>query len=442
MDVLDQQGEDGQAPGGGQPGPGGDDQGHNLADDDGENASAAANPDYLKTRWEQEKEVVALLRRQGRGEDDDGLRAAEARCEQARADWEGARRPPRLSHRLRRAENALHRARKAKEATEQALSELHDRYQEDKAKLSAQWEECVERFEKREQELASLHKEMAAHAHDTEATQPPALGGQAMLEVVRGVDAVAPILQAVLDALPEGTKGHGDLATAIAQLAGISGAAERAAAGKEGAAVSRYCIHGSRKRNSWADAAEDDASSDFENLDGWGMQADDELGAAAVHGGGAAAAASGGSSEQWGWQQSWEQHGYWTDQGWRGAEGQQGGDGWGWRHDQQHSAALREAANGHEAIDTGCEPACADDEERERARRAYALQQAAIAQQTQHQGAGFASAEATAAAAQIHRDRLAEVKAAAATNGIACDDAAMEALSPQELEQWVKAHLK
>ncbi len=440
MEGLDQQGGEGQTPEGGHRGPGGDDQ-ELAAEGDADQSSAAADPEHLRVLWEQEKEVVALLRRQGRGEDDDGLRAAEARCEQARAAWEGVRSPPRLSHRLRRAENALYRARKAKEASEQALADLHEKYREDRAKLSEQWEECVDRFEKREKELASLHKELAAQAHESEAPPPPAVGDKAMLEVAQGVDAVAPILQAVLEAMPEGTKGHDDLATAIAKLAGVSDVAERAVAGKAGAAVCRFRIHGGRRRGSWADAAMDEDSSDFENLDGW-TQEEDELGAGHGPGGGAAAAADGGGCEPWAWQQPWGQHGGWAGQGWQGAEGQPGEGGWAWHHGQQYPPSQQDTANGHGAVDTGCEPECADEGERERARRAYALQQAAIAQQSHPQSAGFASAEATAAAAQVHRDRLAEIKSAAASNGIACDDAAMEAFSPQELEQWAKAHLR
>ncbi len=411
------------------------------AEVEGGTSGDAADPGHLKRRWDQEKEVVALLRQQGRDESDEGLREAEARCAQAKVEWEGARRPPRLSHRLRKAENALQRARRAKEAAVQSLQDLHEKYVEDRSRLSSHWEDCVERLERREKELADLHRELA-RLPEAEVEPRLACDDGAIQEVAKGVDAVAPILQAVLEGLPEGSKSHGDLASAIAQLAGISGAAGRAAAGRDRSGAQCYRMHGKRGREPWADAVDDEDTSDFDDLEDWGTRAEEESGAAAAQGGSSSAAAGGGGSAQWAWQQPWGQQAQWANHSWQHGPAGYGEYTWGWQHGQQGHTPPPAPNDGHGVVDTGCEPECADEEDRERARRAYAIQQAAIAQQSQGQGAGFASAEASAVAAQVHSNRLAEIKREAAGNGIAFDEAALEALSPHDLEQWAKHHLQ
>ncbi len=442
MEIRDQDDGGGEVDEDAGPGPAVEDVAWEPAEAEDAAAGAAADPSHLKRRWDLEKEVVALLRKQGRDDADEGLREAEARCAQAKAEWEGARRPPRLSHRLRKAENALQKARRAKEAAVQSLQDLHAKYFEDRSRLSSHWEDCVERFERRERELADLHRELA-QPQGVEVEPRPASDDVAMREVAKGVDAVAPVLQSVLEALPEGSRGHGELASAIAQLANISGAAERAAADRDRGGARCFRMHGKRGREPWADAVDDVDSSDFDDSEGWGTRAEEEAGAATVQGGGSSATAGGGDNAQWAWQQQpWGQQAYWANQSWQHGSADHGGYTWGWHHGQHGQAAPLAPTDGHGVVDTGCEPECADEEGRERARRAYALQQAAIAQQTQGQGAGFASAEATAAAAQVHASRLAEVKREAAGNGIAFDDAALDAMSPHDLEQWARQYLQ
>ncbi len=145
---------------------------------------------------------------------------------------------------------------------------------------------------------------------------------------------------------------------------------------------------------------------------------------------------------QWQKPQAWGHDAHWAQHSWQYANVYYDNSAWGWQSSQPSQGAAPAAAAGHGAIDTGCEPECANEEDRERARRTYAIQQAAIAQQSQQQGAGFASAQAAAAAAEVHNDRLAEIKREARANGIEFDEAELDAKSPHDMEQWAKQHLK
>ncbi len=375
----------------------------------GEGMEDPVDLDALRARWEREKELLELVRRQDRQADDPIIQDAERRCAQAKAEWEAAKGPPRMSRRLGKAEAAVQKARARQAAAEQDLDDLDREYEAKRAAYVDELAEARRVTKQREAELLELQRTVGGGAAAADAHA----GTAVVKEMARRIDSLAPMLQALLESLPTGTEAHSKVATTVAELAGVAGVAAQAVHDPQDGAL-QYDIGGSGR----GDARWEGEESDFEDTTGWGA-ADDGW-------------PSGASEQRWyghqGGGTSWADSAGWYYGGGGGGNG--GNDGAhcanAWGSDQ---------LGGRAEIRTGSADAWANDEERARAQQAYAAQQAAAQ-------AGFANEQAAAAAAGVHGTLLAEVKRKAEAKGVPYADAGLDDMPTVELEAWAKANVE
>ncbi len=396
-------------------GPGADGGGGDMGDGggdpqggDGQGAPEPLGPEELKTAYEKEKELLALLRRQGRDEDDPLVHEVTQRCEDARALWEGTKKPAPLHRKLRKVEEALAKARKRQEAIEESLENLEAEFYARRQDLCHQLEEAKARRSERQEELDDVLRKVGPS--EAGSGKPPAR--EELRKVARRIDDVAPNLQAALEAMPTGSAQYAALAEAIAKLQGVS----LEAAGAEEEEERDEGTH-------WWDAHGGQGAYDHHYY-GWDQGADDDM-VQETHG-------------SWA-RDEWDHHGDgWGGAAWSQQQWPQQGTGQANGRQASGAAAGTGILDGREAVFTGSAGNFASDEERERAKRAYELQAAAVAAT---QGAGFASPNAAAAAASVHADKLASVKRAAADKGVEYEDAHLDGLAPEALSQWEETHL-
>ncbi len=380
----------------------------------GEGVDEPVDPDALRARWEREKELLELVRRQDREADDPIVQDAERRCAQAKADWEAAKGPPRMSRKLGKAEAAVQKARARQAAAEQDLDDLDREYEAKRAAYVDELAEARRVTKQREAELLELQRTVGGGA----AAAGDGAESTIVKEMARRIDGLAPMLQALLESLPTGTEAHSQVATTVAELAGVAGVAAKAAQDTRFGAQ-RYHIGGGDNNNDDGDARGMGEESDFEDTTGWGA-ADDGW-------------PNGAPTRRWSHHYQGHQGGgaSWADSaGWYYGGGWNGGDG-----AQSASAGGADQLEGRAEIRTGNADAWANEEERARAQQAYAAQLAA-------QQAGFANEEATAAAAGVHAALLAEIKRKAEGKGVAYADAGLDEMPTVELEAWAKANIE
>ncbi len=328
------------------------------------------DPEILKFRWEREKEILDLLKRQGRDEGDPTLVDAERRCAAAKAEWDIARGPQRMSRPLGRAEAAVFKARARQADAEQAIGDLDAEYEAKRASFQEELAEARRNTKLREAELVELQRTVGGRG------TAQAQGGEeeaAVAELARRLDGIAPRLQALLEKLPTGTEEHTSVAETMSALAGVAGAATEAAAHRRSARTQRYNIGGDR--------AEDDVRSEVtevENNRGWEAH---------------------GHNQHYGYHNyhhhydSYHRQAYyagggaWSDQ----AGGWNAGGGWEtaqWPATQGGAGATGQLLEGRAEISTGNANAWADEGERKRAEQAYADQQAGECQLRNARGCG------------------------------------------------------
>ncbi len=238
---------------------------------------------------------------------------------------------------------------------------------------------------------------------------------------------------AVLEALAEGSPERETLAATIAALSSVSGTCEELAsrATTAGGRPQSFAIGGDVDVDEGAGT--DDDGSDWEDSTGW-------EGDGRGHGGGSnrnyahgGASWGGGGHDHDDDQYHWHQRAAWGGAaGWD--NGQWGGATW-----TPQVGGQGASLEGRSAIATGSADAWASDEERSRAERAYALQQAAEGATA---GAGFATAAAAAASGQVHAIRVAEVKRMADENGVSYEGVNLDLATPQEVEEFVRSFLE
>jgi hypothetical protein len=377
-----------------------------------------ADPEVLKLRWEREKELLDLLRRQGRDEGDPTLVDAERRCEAAKAEWDAARGPQRMSRPLGRAEAAVYKARARQAAAEQAIGDLDAEYEAKRAEFQQELAEARRSTKLREAELVELQRSVARGSSQVQANDDDG----AVVDFARRLDGIAPKLQALLAKLTTGTEEHASVVETISALAGVAGAASQAAARRREPRAQQFHIGGNKADDAQSIATEVEAGAGEEQhycyyqRGAGGYQHDQWYGGGSHH-----------SQYNYG-------GGYWTG----GQGGWYGNDGWGATQYPAQPAAAAGAAQlveGRAEVSTGNAGAWADDAERRRAEQAYADQQAA-------QSAGFATPQAAAAAAEVHAKLVAEIRQQAEANGVSCADVDLDNMPTAQLEDWKKANIR
>ncbi len=383
--------------------------------DGGQGGKDQVDVEALRGRWEREKELVELLRRQEREEDDPLLADAERRCEEAKAEWEAARGPLRMSRPLGRAEAAVRKARARQAAAEQALDDLDREYECKRQEFENELAEARSLAKRREAELTDLQRKLGGQC----AAKGQDAAGQATIsEMARRIDGLAPALQALLEKLPSGSEAHEAVAYTMAELAGVSGVASEAAAGRRDDQAQTFDIGGG--------AGADDCCSELGDVGTWGSG----------EGGHQQRGGPSGCQDGWGDSHygSWH-HGTYSShhdhvQGYSGYGYWAGGYG-AWDGGEQREQHV----GGRAEVSTGDASAWANEEERQRAAKVYAEQKAAQA------NGGFATPQATAIAAELHGRLVAEVKQRAEARAVSYAGVDLDNMPTAELEEWARANL-
>ncbi len=404
-----------------------DDEGVPMDADEAAEADELPDPAVLRANWDREKELLDLLQRQGREADDPLRLDVEQRCEEARAAWEGTRRPQPLHRMLRKAEVAAQKARKRMATLEQQIHDLDPEYERRRRELEGSLHESRAQKTAKEGELETILRQMGDRGGG--AHEEPPIERIAMEEVAKRIEGVAPSLQAALELVPTGTDEHASLAQAIAVLAGACGEAAEVARVRVGSAQ-QYRIGG----GAWSD---DEGAEQY-----W------ERGASSWHygepahgwGGHACGDGHGDGGGQWSAGSAWADAFDGGHDGWGSGAGS-GGAG--------TSAAMQPTiplpatpvdilAGRGEVFTGGVGVTFASEEDRIRAQEAYALQTAAQSATSQ---TGFATPNASAAAAEVHHVRLAHVKAEATNANIPFDSQYLDSLDLAGLARWEKEHV-
>ncbi len=390
-----------------------------MDEDEGAHGPSDEPPskEELKARWEHEKQLLDFLQRQGRQRHEDVVREAWQRCEDAKSAWEGAKTPTSLPRRFMRAEESVRKARKKIAALEQEGDDIDEQYKQDRAVVDEKLAEARRWLREREAALDAVHAEAAARK-GWSGPQPKgdrdAMEGERIRGWAASLDTkVAPRLQAALEAMSPGTQGHAELSAAIALLSGLS---------VEAANADEQCV---AERAGYYDIGGGDSGGESGPWEpsqlGGEWNEDRQRGEQRWHGD--APHAQPHHYSTWQSPAGWQDRARWGDVSW---------------YAQEQAARSNDRFQGHAAIETGGSTQWASEEERITAERAYALQEAAVAATS---ASGFATANATAAAASVHVQRILDIKKLADDNGVQYDSAQLDAMSPAEAEDWARTYL-
>ncbi len=120
--------------------------------------------EQLKTRWDEERSVLAMLEKAGRASGDPVLVSSRAACENARLAWQAAKGPRPQHVSLRLAEERLERAVRARDKAATELAEFEEEYEEKRGRLEAQLAEADERLRERQSKVDEIRADVGAQA--------------------------------------------------------------------------------------------------------------------------------------------------------------------------------------------------------------------------------------------------------------------------------------
>ncbi len=177
----------------------------------------------LKEQWHREERVVSFLREEGYEEQDPIRAAAEERAAAAKAAWQQSTPGAAITSRLCWAEKALLRVKKAQARAEQAIAELDDQYEQERAVRMQRLHDLRAKTKEKEEKLAEISR-LAADAFQSPEAEAP------LRDAMGAID--GPIRDAVLEALeqaPEGSALHTRLQGALGTLADLGGLVRKVA---------------------------------------------------------------------------------------------------------------------------------------------------------------------------------------------------------------------
>ncbi len=238
-----------------------------------EGQEEAPTSDDLKEQWQREERVASFLRDEGYSEDDPIRAAAEERAAAAKTAWQQSTPGAAITSRLCWAEKALFRVKKAQARAEQAIAELDDQYEQERAVRMQRLHELRAKTREKEEKLAEISR-LAADAF-----QPPE-DAAPLRDAMGAIDGqIRGAVQEALESAPEGSALRTRLEGALGTLADLGGLVQRAARPRW---ADVYDIAGGDgDEHTWhADEAwhEDDDYDDGEwqshggGWDGWGPQ--------------------------------------------------------------------------------------------------------------------------------------------------------------------------
>ncbi len=134
------------------------------ADQDEDGQQEPPSVDQLRADFEQQRQLVAMLEKQGRSDEDPTLAAARTQRDDAKAAWDAARNAPPQHLRLRWAEQALEKAQRAKERAEQEIRSLDEEHTRRRSELCAELEQRKLRLEMRQEKVDEIRLEVGALA--------------------------------------------------------------------------------------------------------------------------------------------------------------------------------------------------------------------------------------------------------------------------------------
>ncbi len=183
----------------------------------------APTSDELKEQWQKEERVVSFLRDEGYGEQDPIRAAAEERAAAAKAAWQQSTPGAAITSRLCWAEKALLRVKKAQARAEQAIAELDDQYEQERAVRMQRLHDLRAKTREKEEKLAEISR-LAADAFQPPEDEAP------LRDAMGAID--GPIRDAVQEALeqaPEGSALRIRLQGALGTLADLGGLVKKVA---------------------------------------------------------------------------------------------------------------------------------------------------------------------------------------------------------------------
>ncbi len=206
--------------------------------------------EQLRADFEQQKQVVAMLEKMGRADDDQTLAAARAQRDDAKAAWDSARNAPPHYLRLRWAEQALDKARRSRDRAEQDIRTLDEEHERKRKELCTELEQRRLKFEMRQEKVDEIRLEVGALAGKAKGKGG---GGKApMVGLLQEIDnVIGPELTNVVGSLAVDSEPFKAFNLVLDKLQDACGAAAEAV--HEEAAAEQYDI---------GDAA-DDAISDI-----------------------------------------------------------------------------------------------------------------------------------------------------------------------------------